>query len=197
MNSAQRVAEARPATPGVLRPAEIGPATASRRAIELYAQARAARRQSRLLAARLRAAQHMAAETFQRIEATWDEAGQIRALRSATSTHQLRYSALARLQARLATMPVIEQAKGIVMAQCGCAEDAAFDALRRASQRENIKLRDLAARIVAQTMRSASAGQPAGPAPARAPAAGQTSQARIVSTIAGAAARRPDRQAVG
>jgi AmiR/NasT family two-component response regulator len=31
-------------------------------------------------------------------------------------------------------MPVIEQAKGIIMAQCGLPEDQAFDALRRASQ---------------------------------------------------------------
>jgi ANTAR domain-containing protein len=49
---------------------------------------------------------------------------------------RLRYSAYARLQARLASMPVIEQAKGIIMAHCGWPEDQAFDALRRASQRE-------------------------------------------------------------
>lgn len=44
---------------------------------------------------------------------------------------------------------VIEQAKGIVMA--GSPEldaDGAFDLLRRASQRENVKLRDIAQRIV-------------------------------------------------
>jgi hypothetical protein len=43
------------------------------------------------------------------------------------------------------------------MAQCGWPEDQAFDALRRASQRENIKVRDLAAKIVATTAQSAAA----------------------------------------
>jgi len=61
-------------------------------------------------------------------------------------------------------MPVIEQAKGIIMARYGWPEDQAFDALRRASQRENIKVRDLAASIVAQAARSAPAKRNAGPA---------------------------------
>jgi GAF domain-containing protein len=43
---------------------------------------------------------------------------------------------------------VIEQAKGILMAAEGIDEDAAFDLLVRASQRENVKLRDIAQRIV-------------------------------------------------
>jgi hypothetical protein len=62
----------------------------------------------------------------------------------------LRDSAFARLQARLDTMPVIEQAKGIVMAQHRCGPEEAFDLLRRASQRANIKLSVLAAQIVEQ-----------------------------------------------
>jgi ANTAR domain len=57
-------------------------------------------------------------------------------------------SVLARLQARLESMPVIEQAKGILMAQQRCGPDEAFDLLRRASQRANIKIRVLAAQIV-------------------------------------------------
>jgi AmiR/NasT family two-component response regulator len=57
----------------------------------------------------------------------------------------------------MASMPVIEQAKGILMAQYGWPEEQAFDALRRASQRENMKVRDLAASIVARTVRSAPA----------------------------------------
>ena len=56
----------------------------------------------------------------------------------------------ARLRARLQTMPVIEQAKGIVMAQSGCGPEAAFDLLRRASQRSNVPVRELAAQIVAK-----------------------------------------------
>lgn len=43
---------------------------------------------------------------------------------------------------------VIEQAKGILMSTQRCSPDEAFDLLRRASQRENRKLRDLATEIV-------------------------------------------------
>jgi GAF domain-containing protein len=43
---------------------------------------------------------------------------------------------------------VIEQAKGIVMSQSGITPDEAFQLLVRASQRENRKLRDIAAEIV-------------------------------------------------
>lgn len=43
---------------------------------------------------------------------------------------------------------VIEQAKGVVMAWQGCDADAAFDILRRVSQRENRKLRLVAEDIV-------------------------------------------------
>lgn len=53
-----------------------------------------------------------------------------------------------RLQARLDTMPVIEQAKGIIMAQRGCGPEEAFDLLRRASQRSNVKVHVLATQIV-------------------------------------------------
>jgi AmiR/NasT family two-component response regulator len=63
---------------------------------------------------------------------------------------RLRYSALARLQARLDTMPVIEQAKGILMAQNRCGPEEAYELLRRASQRANVKVSVLAAQIVEQ-----------------------------------------------
>jgi GAF domain-containing protein len=43
---------------------------------------------------------------------------------------------------------VIEQAKGMLMAAQACDEEAAFELLVRASQRENVKLRDVARRIV-------------------------------------------------
>jgi hypothetical protein len=76
----------------------------------------------------------------------------------------LRESTLARLQARLDTMPVIEQAKGILMAQYRCRPEEAFDLMRRASQRANVKVNVLAAQIVEQI---ASPGpQPAGNASA-------------------------------
>ena len=45
-------------------------------------------------------------------------------------------------------MPVIEQAKGILMAQQRCGPDEAFDLLRRASQRANVKVHVLAEQIV-------------------------------------------------
>jgi AmiR/NasT family two-component response regulator len=45
-------------------------------------------------------------------------------------------------------MPVIEQAKGILMAQSGCSADQAFDMLRRASQRSNVPIRELAPKII-------------------------------------------------
>jgi hypothetical protein len=65
-------------------------------------------------------------------------------------SHQERLggSGSAWLQARLGTLPVIEQAKGVVMAQQGCGPEEAFDVLRRMSQHANVKLRVLAARIV-------------------------------------------------
>ena len=62
----------------------------------------------------------------------------------------LRSSAYARLQARLETMPVIEQAKGILMAEHRCGPDEAFDLLRRASQSANVRISVLAARLVEQ-----------------------------------------------
>jgi len=48
---------------------------------------------------------------------------------------------------------VIEQAKGVLMAQRGVDADKAFDMLREASQRYNRKLRDIAAGIVESTQR--------------------------------------------
>jgi hypothetical protein len=126
---------------------------------DLYARAQAARRRSRALAAQHRAAQRDAAEVLRRIQAARDRAEQVHKLWLAAHSNPdpLRYSASARLQARLASMPVIEQAKGIIMAQFGWSQDQAFDALRRLSQRENIKVRDLAAMVVAITAQAGSA----------------------------------------
>ena len=70
----------------------------------------------------------------------------------------LRDSAFARLQAKMSTMPVIEQAKGIVMARRRCGPEEAFDLLRQMSQRTNIKLHLLAARMVDQVASSGDGG---------------------------------------
>jgi ANTAR domain-containing protein len=67
----------------------------------------------------------------------------------------LQNSPYARLVARLETLPVIEQAKGIVMARHRCGPDEAFDLLRKASQRGNVPIRELAARLVAETAQPA------------------------------------------
>jgi len=62
------------------------------------------------------------------------------------------------LRQAVETREVIGQAKGIIMAQRRCTRDEAFDVLRRASQRTNRKLRDIAAELVTSVERS-------GPAP--------------------------------
>lgn len=54
------------------------------------------------------------------------------------------------LQEAMTSRAVIEQAKGIVMATSRCTPDRAFEMLVKASQRENRKLRDIAAEIVAR-----------------------------------------------
>ena len=53
------------------------------------------------------------------------------------------------LRAALESRPVIDQAKGVLVARHGCTPDKAFELLARASQRENRKVRDLAADVVA------------------------------------------------
>lgn len=67
--------------------------------------------------------------------------GGLLALASATQTNE-------QLEQAVASREVIGMAKGILMEQQGCDRDEAFDVLRRASQRENRKLRDLAEEVV-------------------------------------------------
>lgn len=83
-------------------------------------------------------------EAKSRLQATVDSISAGRPRRE-----MLYHSRFARLQARMETMPVVEQAKGILMAQQRCGPDEAFDLLRRASQRGNIKVHVLAAQTVA------------------------------------------------
>ena len=54
----------------------------------------------------------------------------------------------AQLEAKADTRDVIGMAKGIIMARQEVSDDEAFDILRRASQRANVKLREVADRIV-------------------------------------------------
>jgi GAF domain-containing protein len=75
------------------------------------------------------------------------------AVQAATTLHNLRVYDASRTLARqleqaMESRAVIEQAKGVLMAQRDCSADEAFDMLKRASQRENVKLREVAQRIV-------------------------------------------------
>ena len=72
-------------------------------------------------------------------------------LRGRSRLETLHDSAFARLLAQQETMPVIEQAKGILMVQQRCGPEEAFELLRLASQRASIKVCVLAARIVERT----------------------------------------------
>ncbi|HEX6858342.1 MAG TPA: ANTAR domain-containing protein, partial [Streptosporangiaceae bacterium] len=84
--------------------------------------------------ARLEELMQVLAGSIARLQATRQD---IQAGRSQRAV--LHDSAYARLEARLASLPVIEQAKGIVMAQTGCGPEEAFDLLRKASQRGNVR----------------------------------------------------------
>ena len=102
--------------------------------------------------ARLEAAQREFDAQAERLEQARARLRETReqSLKARSEREILHDSAYARLQARLDTMPVIEQAKGILMAQQRCGPDEAFDLLRRASQRANVKVSVLAAQMVEQ-----------------------------------------------
>lgn len=57
------------------------------------------------------------------------------------------------LEAALQSRGVIDQAKGIIIAEQHCTADEALEVLRKASSNRNIKLRDLAVEIVASISR--------------------------------------------
>jgi GAF domain-containing protein len=58
------------------------------------------------------------------------------------------YTLTEHLREALESRDVIGQAKGILMARRGCTADAAFEALRKASQHRNVKLREVAEQVV-------------------------------------------------
>ncbi len=116
---------------------------------KLMAQAHAARERAGKLKQRaedVRAANLATRRLVADIQSRWPQSG--------TRGDLLRRSEFLRLVARVETMPVIEQAKGIIMMQSRCGEVEAFDLLRRASQRSNIPVRELAAHIVCAAGRS-------------------------------------------
>jgi GAF domain-containing protein len=89
------------------------------------------------------------------------EAGQRLAVQAAVLVANARaYERATRLidqmQAAMHSRAEIEQAKGILMAESHISPDQAFEVLRRASQRRNVKLRDIANEIVAKASRGPS-----------------------------------------
>lgn len=68
------------------------------------------------------------------------------------------------LRGALASREVIGEAKGILMQQQACTRDQAFDILRRASQRQNRKVRDLAESLVV-AVEARAKGRANGPGP--------------------------------
>jgi AmiR/NasT family two-component response regulator len=81
------------------------------------------------------------------------EDGRIAALEAEAILRDGRIAELVRevdgLRAAMEHRSVIEQAKGVLMHSMRCSPDAAFAVLVAASQRENVKLRDIALRIAA------------------------------------------------
>ena len=63
----------------------------------------------------------------------------------------------AQLEEALRSRAVIDQAKGVVMAERGCTADEAFGHLAQASQHRNVKVRELAAEVVAAAAGSSDA----------------------------------------
>lgn len=128
--------------PGVVDTAGMGPNGAGKPEVALAHDAireALAMRQAEVvvLAARL-------AEAERRIEQSRRRSQQIRA-----QTHHPRVD---QLHEAIRSRDVIGQAKGILMTT-GLSEEEAFDLLRRASQRANLKLRDIAAELVGKDAR--------------------------------------------
>ena len=78
----------------------------------------------------------------------------IRFARQASATlanveiHDRTVTLVTQLNEALTSRSVIDQARGILIARTGCNADEAIEALKQRSQRENRKLRDIAAEIV-------------------------------------------------
>ncbi|HVL32609.1 MAG TPA: ANTAR domain-containing protein, partial [Actinomycetota bacterium] len=64
------------------------------------------------------------------------------------------------LRTALESREIIGEAKGILMAREQISADEAFDVLRRISQTTNVKLRDVAVKIVESTQRRSRDGDP-------------------------------------
>lgn len=132
-----------------------------REELPLYERLREARKELQAnraqLAARTHQVQASSAELLQTVKTAGTTLDNTRLSRF--DRELLRHSDIARLVARLRTMPVIEQAKGIIVSQSRCTPEQAFRLLRQASQRNNIPVRDLAAAIVERNSSPEAPGQ--------------------------------------
>lgn len=90
----------------------------------------------------------------------------------------------AHLRAKLASLPIIEQAKGLLMGHYHVDAETAFALLRRWSSHTNLKLRELC-RLLADA-----AAQPATPPPAGPASAGRSDLEKLL--VAFQSGRRPD-----
>lgn len=95
--------------------------------------------------------------------------GQLAGLAAATITAAMRHydqvTLTDHLRSALSSRSVIDQAIGIVIGMQHCSPDEAFDVLRTVSQNRNIRLRQVAAELVATTVKA-----PARPVPGAGPA---------------------------
>lgn len=121
---------------------------------ELYVSAREARSRAQGTVRRAERVLQKTQVAKQEYQQAYARAERLHEVWLSARKDRMRYSAYARMQARLASMPVIEQAKGIIMAQSHCGAAEAFTMLRQASQRSNVPVRELAAQIVANTVRT-------------------------------------------
>lgn len=67
----------------------------------------------------------------------------------------------AQMQEAMAGRSIIDQVKGIIMQASGCSAEAAFEELRRVSQRHQVKVTDLARQIIAEHQRTHGGAPPA------------------------------------
>jgi AmiR/NasT family two-component response regulator len=147
------------AVPPARRP-ELQGAPAAGDRVMAWSRAMAASRRARWLIAQSQELRALA-QTLARASAESRQA-RVRSQHARLRSEALQRSEYQRLRARLETQPVIEQAKGILMAQSGYSDAEAFDLLRRASQRSNVPVRELAAQLVAKAVRDAQATRKAG-----------------------------------
>lgn len=108
---------------------------------ERKAKADAARQRSQQLRARAEALRDSVTDVWLAVEASRRDGSH-----HDETVRELQVQ-LAGLRKAMATRAVIEQAKGIVMARESCSSDEAFDILVKMSQRQHLKLRDIAEQL--------------------------------------------------